>query len=188
LLVHVLTPPLFATHNRHAHKNGKREAEGTQRTKHAASNPHHKKGVNKDHTAPPNPPGSSMNQPRTITIYLLFTLVVVPVYGWLPGTASYHQGHRTNTMTRWAADTKGVPDGNPCWEELYDDDCVMENAAAASFIAAKWIKSMPCGEGIQVRLFSYLSCVLGCRPCHGFAATRTYECIFSFSLSVLKGL
>ena len=39
---------------------------------------------------------------------------------------------------------------NPCWEDLYDDDCAMSNAVAANFVAADWIKSMPCGQGIEV--------------------------------------
>jgi hypothetical protein len=39
---------------------------------------------------------------------------------------------------------------NPCWEDFYDDDCVMSNAAAAGYVAAQWIKSMPCGQGIEV--------------------------------------
>ena len=39
---------------------------------------------------------------------------------------------------------------NPCWQDLYDDDCSMESIYAANFIASKWIKSMPCGAGIEV--------------------------------------
>ncbi|KAI2492790.1 hypothetical protein MHU86_21750 [Fragilaria crotonensis] len=38
---------------------------------------------------------------------------------------------------------------NPCWQDLYDDDCSMESIYAASFVASKWIKSMPCGAGIE---------------------------------------
>ena len=40
---------------------------------------------------------------------------------------------------------------NPCWQDLYDDDCSMESVYSASFVASKWIKSMPCGAGIEVR-------------------------------------
>jgi len=54
----------------------------------------------------------------------------------------------------WAVNSQKASDmdSNPCWEDLYDDDCVMENAAAAGFVAAQWIRSMPCGEGIAVRV------------------------------------
>jgi hypothetical protein len=38
---------------------------------------------------------------------------------------------------------------NPCWQDFYDEDCET-NFAAASFVASKWIKSMPCGAGIEV--------------------------------------
>jgi hypothetical protein len=43
---------------------------------------------------------------------------------------------------------------NPCWQDLYDDDCSMESVYSASFVAAKWIKSMPCGAGIEVSILS----------------------------------
>jgi len=38
---------------------------------------------------------------------------------------------------------------SPCWQDIYDDDCSMSNIYAANFIASKWIKSMPCGAGIE---------------------------------------
>ena len=40
---------------------------------------------------------------------------------------------------------------NPCWQDMYDsdDDC-LSNIASASFVASKWIQSMPCGAGIEV--------------------------------------
>ena len=40
---------------------------------------------------------------------------------------------------------------SPCWQDFYDDDCAMTSAEAATFVASKWIKSMPCAEGIEVR-------------------------------------
>ena len=58
---------------------------------------------------------------------------------------------------------------DPCWGTMLDDDCSMGNIYAANFVASKWIKSMPCGEGIEVsfhvvpladpfpRKFSYIS-------------------------------
>jgi hypothetical protein len=39
---------------------------------------------------------------------------------------------------------------NPCWQDVYDDDCSMNNIAAAGFVASKWIKGMPCAAGIEV--------------------------------------
>lgn len=85
---------------------------------------------------------------KTTTLLLL---ALVRVQAWLPPV------HPRLAVTRWAAgggttDKEIEMDEHPCWEDLYDDDCVMENAAAAGFVAAKWIKSMPCGEGLQVRM------------------------------------
>lgn len=38
---------------------------------------------------------------------------------------------------------------NPCWGDLYDDDCAMSNIYAASFVASEWIRSMPCASGVE---------------------------------------
>ena len=39
---------------------------------------------------------------------------------------------------------------HPCWQQIDDEDCAMDRAYAASFIAAEWMKGMPCAEGIAV--------------------------------------
>ena len=38
---------------------------------------------------------------------------------------------------------------DPCWQDLYDDDCSMSSVYSASFVAGKWIKSMPCASGLD---------------------------------------
>mmetsp|Transcript_8397 Transcript_8397/g.12182 ORF Transcript_8397/g.12182 Transcript_8397/m.12182 type:complete len:119 (+) Transcript_8397:111-467(+) len=38
---------------------------------------------------------------------------------------------------------------DPCWQDVYDDDCSMSTVFSAGFVAADWIKKMPCGQGIQ---------------------------------------
>jgi len=37
---------------------------------------------------------------------------------------------------------------NPCWQDIYDDDCSMSTVYSASFVAMDWIKSMPCAKGM----------------------------------------
>ena len=42
---------------------------------------------------------------------------------------------------------------NPCWQDVYgdaDDDCGMSTVYSSSFVAEKWIKSMPCGHDVDV--------------------------------------
>jgi hypothetical protein len=62
---------------------------------------------------------------------------------------------------------------NPCWQNMLDDDCSMGTIYAANFVASKWIKSMPCGEGIEVHeifwecIFSHLDAVI-LTPMYGF--------------------
>ncbi|CAB9517858.1 expressed unknown protein [Seminavis robusta] len=38
---------------------------------------------------------------------------------------------------------------DPCWQDLYDEDCAMSSVYSASFVAGKWIKSMPCAKGLD---------------------------------------
>eukprot|EP00339_Tiarina_fusa_P028653 CAMPEP_0117038568 /NCGR_PEP_ID=MMETSP0472-20121206/27126_1 /TAXON_ID=693140 ORGANISM="Tiarina fusus, Strain LIS" /NCGR_SAMPLE_ID=MMETSP0472 /ASSEMBLY_ACC=CAM_ASM_000603 /LENGTH=125 /DNA_ID=CAMNT_0004748823 /DNA_START=68 /DNA_END=445 /DNA_ORIENTATION=- len=40
-------------------------------------------------------------------------------------------------------------DNNPCWQDLYDDDCSMDSVYGASFVASEWIKEMPCAAGVE---------------------------------------
>lgn len=58
-------------------------------------------------------------------------------------------GAMSGEMDDWSNEMQSGD--NPCWQDLYDDDCSMESIYAASFVASKWIKSMPCGAGIEVR-------------------------------------
>lgn len=39
---------------------------------------------------------------------------------------------------------------DPCWQNIYDDDCAMSTANLAVFRASTWVKGMPCAEGIEV--------------------------------------
>jgi len=36
---------------------------------------------------------------------------------------------------------------NPCWQDIYDDDCSMSTIYSASFVAMDWIKDLPCAKG-----------------------------------------
>jgi len=52
--------------------------------------------------------------------------------------------------------TSTPTDEDPCWQDLYDDDCAMERVNHAYFVAGKWIKSMPCANGLdEVRVDIY---------------------------------
>lgn len=63
------------------------------------------------------------------------------------------------TSPLWMSEMSDTPAGedgvipeeaqdNPCWQDLYDDDCDT-SVYAANFVAAKWIKSMPCASGVE---------------------------------------
>lgn len=61
-------------------------------------------------------------------------------------TAQIFQYHRFMAQS---TNQEEFEEENPCWQNMIDDDCAMESAESATFIASEWIKSMPCGEGIE---------------------------------------
>jgi len=90
-------------------------------------------------------------------------LLVIPSQAWLQQrqtskTTFRPKNRATTTLVPRHADKKGNGNGdeasvetdNPCWQNMLDDDCNMGEIYSSSFIAADWIKSMPCGEGIEV--------------------------------------
>lgn len=102
-----------------------------------------------------------------MTSSLLTLLLLLPLaYGWtsqrnvvvrspsfVGGIASKLSVKESGEMDMDnASSVTEMGNGNPCWEDFYDDDCVMTNAASAAFIAAEWIKGMPCAKGMEVSL------------------------------------
>ena len=59
-----------------------------------------------------------------------------------------------------------LTDNDPCWQDIYgdDDDCGMSTVFSANFVAEKWIKSMPCAAGIEVRMFQTIFSILSSSP------------------------
>lgn len=95
--------------------------------------------------------------PTTMKSLLLKLLVLLPsTLAWVaprhaPTAPAWIARHRPSTTALRMSDQEEGSD-SPCWQDLYADDCTMENIAAAGFIASKWIQSMPCGAGIEVSL------------------------------------
>jgi len=38
---------------------------------------------------------------------------------------------------------------NPCWQDIYDEDCTMDSIFSARFVPSEWIKQLPCGSGME---------------------------------------
>ena len=86
-------------------------------------------------------------------IVLSSLLQVVFVHGWT--SIKYSPTATAKSLVKLSATAKSTEEeSNPCWQDIYDDDCAMSNAFAANFVAGKWIKGMPCAEGIEVGLIS----------------------------------
>mmetsp|Transcript_33509 Transcript_33509/g.77244 ORF Transcript_33509/g.77244 Transcript_33509/m.77244 type:complete len:101 (+) Transcript_33509:1824-2126(+) len=88
-------------------------------------------------------------------LLVTFALLLPVANGWV-----YVSHQRQNTCMRAAMPgemdssfSSEMDPENPCWQDIYDDDCSLTSAYSASFIASKWIKSMPCAKGIDVRSF-----------------------------------
>ena len=91
-------------------------------------------------------------------------LLVSTSRGWVQQSAQNVAFQHHNTRRDMMADDKkkggddappaGVETDDPCWQNMLDDDCSMGNIYASNFVAAEWIKSMPCGQGIEVSLLS----------------------------------
>jgi hypothetical protein len=94
-----------------------------------------------------------------IRLFLIFLLTL----GWTSRSSAFHL-HAAPERRRFAAKnekaiselSEGLPAAaemqpfDPCWQHMMDSDCTMDHIYSAHFVAGKWIKSMPCGEGIQV--------------------------------------
>lgn len=86
----------------------------------------------------------------------VFCLLPLAAHSWLehrpPFLSTYHrQVSRTILFSEQGASTEE----NPCWQDLYDEDCSMDKTYAASFVASEWLKKMPCAQGIAVRENEY---------------------------------
>merc|ERR1711935_1296724 len=44
---------------------------------------------------------------------------------------------------------KVLDNAHACWQDIYDDDCGMGTMYSGHFVAKDWIKSMPCGKGME---------------------------------------
>jgi hypothetical protein len=77
----------------------------------------------------------------------LFLLTAAPVFGWIEASRSA-QALRNLAGTVLKADNAAVP--NPCWQDMYDDDCAMETIFSARYVPSDWIKNLPCAKGLEV--------------------------------------
>ena len=110
------------------------------------------------------------NTMRSFSILAVATLLSA-FHGWMP------RSQRVGSLVRLSmADTpEPATTEDPCWQDLYDDDCHMSSVYQASFVAGKrinngcicedeirpssllfaldlpgkWIKSMPCASGLD---------------------------------------
>ena len=86
---------------------------------------------------------------------ILSSILLSSAYGWTTPRRSLQQRSLVSVSTILKAKSETTND--PCWQELSDDDCAMENVYASHFVASEWIKSMPCASGLEVSVSMSLS-------------------------------
>ena len=85
-------------------------------------------------------------------LLLLSTLIVAIPMGVNAWVLQSDRQFRT-TSHRFMSDPDVETTDNPCWQDVYgdaDDDCGMSTVYSSTFVAEKWIKSMPCGHDVDV--------------------------------------
>lgn len=112
---------------------------------------------------------------RSILLILPFSSLA---YGWISNQ------QRTFAVSRtYAKGGDEIPKSaeletnDPCWQTMLDDDCSMGNIYSANFVASKWIKSMPCGEGIEVSLSESMIHMLNCELFGFFGILTRRHCV-----------
>jgi hypothetical protein len=85
-----------------------------------------------------------------MTLQLISTLLFLSssVFGWMEPTAPW----QSRILQRQSKVSLGMEkvESNPCWQDLYDEDCAMETIFSARYVASDWIKKLPCAKGMEV--------------------------------------
>jgi hypothetical protein len=108
----------------------------------------------------------NMKQSHMISA-ILCLFATAPVFGWIEATSkpTYLLGRSTQQLQRQYAGTilksDNAADPNPCWQDMYDEDCAMETIFQAQYVASDWIKNLPCAKGLEVSRMSRLGRVIG---------------------------
>ena len=96
---------------------------------------------------------------------LVITLIPLQSFAWIvapktiPRQVSAHvlfstsNGNEAQVAGKGEHVHLGLDTQNPCWQDIFDNDCAMSTVYSASFVAKDWIRSMPCAEGIEVSLY-----------------------------------
>jgi hypothetical protein len=93
--------------------------------------------------------------------FLVILVLLTDAHGWIERRPHLSQSRQFTQTTELALsdEMQEIPTSaeletdHPCWGKMLDDDCSMGDIYAANFVASKWIRSMPCGQGIEVRVF-----------------------------------
>ena len=80
--------------------------------------------------------------------FTLFLVIISSVAAWGPSRPAFSMQQHTRVFS--------LDDDSDCftWQDVYEFDAPLSHCNEQMFIAAEWVKSMPCAKGIEVGFLS----------------------------------
>lgn len=76
-----------------------------------------------------------------------FILLATESHAWVSPVSTFARPHKVlKSTTKGSADNVDMDD--LCWQDIWNYDCAMSNIYSAAFVAADWVRSLPCASGL----------------------------------------
>mmetsp|Transcript_15937 Transcript_15937/g.30065 ORF Transcript_15937/g.30065 Transcript_15937/m.30065 type:complete len:130 (-) Transcript_15937:421-810(-) len=85
---------------------------------------------------------------HTFFLYLCLMLLAVTIDAWVSPVVSTSSHSRTVHLSTRTATARDTDIDNLSWQDIWNYDCAMSNIYSAAFVAADWVKSLPCASGL----------------------------------------
>ena len=84
---------------------------------------------------------------HTFFLYICLMLLSATIDAWVCPVSTFSRP-RTVHLSTSRATARDADGDNLCWQDIWNYDCAMSNIYSAAFVAADWIKSLPCASGL----------------------------------------
>lgn len=74
-------------------------------------------------------------------------LLAARIDAWVSPVSIFARPRTSLLSTRKVTESDAGMD-DLCWQDIWNYDCAMSNVYSAAFVAADWIKSLPCASGL----------------------------------------
>jgi hypothetical protein len=85
---------------------------------------------------------------QTFLFYFFVIVLATEIDAWVTPVSTFtrHQTVLFSSIRKTSARDADIDD--LCWQDIWNYDCAMSNIYSAAFVAADWVKSLPCASGI----------------------------------------